>query len=195
VVGISPIGAPAWTTTENETYEAYLEKLTALALWLISSNYTILFFPSQLIDDPPVITEIQRRLDSSGLRYDNNQIINQPINKVDDLLLQLSYTDIVVASRFHSVLFANFLCKPVLALSYSRKVKSLMVDIGLEKHCIDINAINVEDMKTLLLGLLENHNAITKHLSTRVKTYIHSLDEQYDKVFGSAVNADETGSG
>jgi len=37
------------------------------------------------------------------------------------------------------------------------------------KHCMDIN---VEDMKTLVLALHENRNAISKHFSTRVKAYI-----------------------
>jgi polysaccharide pyruvyl transferase WcaK-like protein len=195
VVGISPIGAPAWTTNGSELFETYMKNLTALVLWLISAKYTVLFFPSQTNDDPPLIEEIKSRLVTSGLRYDKDQIISEPVLDVDDLLQQIAMTDIVVASRFHSVLLANFLCKPVLALSYRSKVNNLMDDAGLQRYCIDINNVSAEDMKTLVLALLENRNVISKHLSTRVKTYIQSLDEQYDNVFGRAVNPDETGSG
>jgi len=195
VVGISPIGAPAWTTNRSESFETYMGNLTTLVSWLLSTKHTVLFFPSQTTDDPPLIEEIQSRLVASGLHYDEDQIISEPVLNVDDLLQQIAMTDIVVASRFHSVLLANLLCKPVLALSYRSKVKNLMDDAGLGQYCLDINNVRAEDMKTLVSALLENRNAISKHLSTRVKTYIQSLDEQYDQVFGRTVNPDEAGHG
>jgi polysaccharide pyruvyl transferase WcaK-like protein len=195
VVGISPIGAPAWTTNRSELFETYMENLTTLVSWLLSTKHTVLFFPSQTTDDPPLIEEIKSRLVASGSHYDEQQIISEPVLNVDDLLQQIAMTDIVVASRFHSVLLANLLCKPALALSYRSKVKNLMDDAGLGQYCLDINNVRAEDMKTVVSTLLENRNAISKHLSTRIMIYIQSLDEQYDQVFGRAVNTDKADSG
>jgi len=190
VVGISPIGAPAWTTDGSELFDTYMNNLTSLVSWLLSAGYSVRFFPSQTSDDPPLIEEIKSRLVTSGAHHDKEQIISEPVQDVGDLLQQISMTDIVVASRFHSVLLAVYLCKPVLALSYRSKVNSLMDDADLRQYCLDINNVRVEDMKKRVLSLFENSDAISKNLSTRVNTYIQSLNEQYDKVFGIISNPD-----
>ena len=189
VVGVSPIGAPAWTTRDSEEFEIYLENLTSLVTWLLSANYTVLFFPSQTTDDPPLIEEIKERLVASGVYHDAGQILSEPVRDVDELLQQIAMTDIVVASRFHSVLLAICLCRPVLALSYRSKVNNLMEDAGFPQYCLDINRVQTEDLKALVSALSENRGVISEHLARRVRAYAQALDEQYDIVFGRASNS------
>ena len=64
-------------------------------------------------------------LEERGLSYEESGIIDEPASSVDELLSQLSSVDIVVASRFHNVLLALMLGKPVVAISYHEKFQGL----------------------------------------------------------------------
>ena len=50
----------------------------------------------------------------------------------------------VVATRFHNVLLALLLNKPVIAISFHHKCASLMKEMGLSEYCHDINHMNAD---------------------------------------------------
>ncbi len=194
IVGVSPIGATSWASNDREEFEKYLEKLTSLVVWLFSQNYRVLLFPSQTVIDPPVISEIRSRLDAGGIDYDKDQIICEPVHKVGDLLLQLSRTDMVVASRLHSVLLAILLSKPVLALSYRSKVSNLMDDAGFGQYCLDITDSSIEDLMTKASDLVASRSDVSAKIFLRTKAYRDSLEEQYNIVFGKVVTGSKDNS-
>ena len=55
----------------------------------------------------------------------------------------------MVATRFHNLIFALKLAKPTIALSYARKIDSLMGDLGLGEYCLPAGSIDVEALKAL----------------------------------------------
>ena len=52
--------------------------------------------------------------------------------------------DYVVTCRFHGVVFAHMLNKPVLAISHHPKVTALMNEMGLGKYCVDIRTFDLD---------------------------------------------------
>lgn len=70
---------------------------------------------------------------------------------VPEFISQISRSEVVVGSRFHSVCVALATGVPVYVLSYSRKIDNMLADIGIDENCIDIKDlgdVGFESFKT-----------------------------------------------
>jgi len=184
IVGISPIAACAWTTSDSPIYKNYLDLLVYMAAWLLERGYRVLFFPTQTNMDTPVINDIIRRLGDRGWSGLDGKIIENRILTVDDLISQISMVEMVIASRLHSVLLSHMLHKPVLAISYNRKVNVLMADMGLSDYCIDLSQLDMDSVIEGFKSLESNKDDVVKQIASKVSCYKRALAEQYDHVFG-----------
>jgi len=185
VVGIGPMiyfKPGIWPQQDQVVYDTYLNKLALFTAWLIENNNKVLMFTGEAIADRPVIDDLRRILNEMGVSPTSDQIIEQPINSVDDLMNQLINTDIVVASRFHGVLLSLLLNKPVIALSYHSKITELMKDTGQESYCLSIDDFKVEDLKKLFHRNITNTETIKNQIGRRVTKYQEELRIQYENM-------------
>jgi polysaccharide pyruvyl transferase WcaK-like protein len=113
----------------------------------------------------------------------SGQLVDQPISTIDDLLTQLSKTDFVVASRYHSVLLAHLLSKPTIALSYEEKVDSLVEAMGQEAYCLPIDQFEVDTLVKRFSELEANAEAIRAVIAKRTREFRAQLEEQYERLF------------
>jgi polysaccharide pyruvyl transferase WcaK-like protein len=98
---------------------------------------------------------------------------------------QLVQTDLVVASRFHGVLLSLRIHKPVLALSYHKKIDELMKDTGQEQYCLSIADFEVEALKERFQTLEANCATASEQIARRVSIYQAQLKEQYERIFAN----------
>ena len=127
----------------SETYTAYLENLAIFVKWLLANNYDIRLLIGDICDTP-VTKEFKSLLNGSLGTPDETALVMHLVLSVAQLLSQLAETDIVVATRFHNVLLALLLDKPVIAISFHHKCASLMSEMGLAEYCHDINHMNAD---------------------------------------------------
>lgn len=109
-------------------YEDYLQLVTSIVEDLLSAGHTVTMLIGQPVDEP-VIARLLRAL-PPDLRAKGTIHIPQ-IATVADLLAAIAETDIVVATRFHNVLAALLLRRPVISLSYAPKNAQLLQAVGL----------------------------------------------------------------
>src|SRR3989304_7630672 len=150
IVGISPMAyldPRCWPNSNKDYYECYIKKVAALSLWLTQREYIVSFFPSQLKMDPPVIQDVKRAMENMETAIRWEHIVEPPVTSVEDLVKALSNCYFVVASRFHGVILAHLMHKPVIALSYHEKIDMLMDDVGHSDYCLDINNFSLDVLK------------------------------------------------
>jgi polysaccharide pyruvyl transferase WcaK-like protein len=114
--------------------------------------------------------------------YDEARVPHSPISSVEDLLAQLGTTDVVVATRFHNVLLALLLGKPVLAISFHDKCTSLMRDVGLPDYCHDVHEMNAERLLEQFQALEAHAASVAASTEARVEAYRRALDQQYESL-------------
>ena len=95
----------------------------------------------------------------------------------------MAATDVVVASRFHNVLLALMLNKPVMAISYHEKLDSLMASVGLSDFCQDIEHIEIDKLTQQLTALKENAENIRLRIEQAAEENRTELDAQFDQIF------------
>ena len=115
--------------------------------------------------------------------YDEHRIVDNPVSTVDGLLSELAATDVVVATRFHNILMALLLNKPVISISFHHKCASLMGEMGLAEYCQDIDRLNSDKLIEQFCELEKNAEKLKPLIKQKTEQYRRTLDAQYDFIF------------
>lgn len=166
-----------------ETYRAYLKSLALFAIWLLDHDYDIRLLLGDA--DTIVIEEFRSVLRELLGYYDDERIVEQPIMSVQDVLAELAATDVVVATRFHNVLLALLLTKPVIAISFHHKCSSLMGEMNLSEYCHEIDRMDAQRLIEQFRKLEEDREVVKRTIAQGVDAARVALEEQYDHLFAS----------
>ena len=168
-----------------ETYTSYLDSLAVFAAWLLEHEYDVRLLLGD--GDSIVIEEFRSALQARLGNHDEHRIIEQPIRSVQDLLAGLAATDVVVATRFHNVLMAMLMKKPVIAISFHHKCSSLMRQMKLSDYLHDIHHMDAQKLIGQFRKLEEDREVVERMIGVGVDEARAALDEQYN-VLSQALN-------
>ena len=166
----------------NEIYIAYLDNLVRLVTWLLAHEYDVRLLSGDL-GDTRARKKFRDLLRGSLSVRDEIHIIDEPIVSVENLLSQIAATDIVVATRFHNVLFALLCSKPVISISFHHKSASLMKAMGLSEYSLDINDLKSDTLIKKLCDLETNASKLKPLIREKAEEFRKTLDEQYKLIF------------
>jgi polysaccharide pyruvyl transferase WcaK-like protein len=164
------------------THAGYLETLVTFASWLLAEGYDIRLLIGSA-EDNPVALEFKSLLKTASPAYQEERVIHEPVASVEDLLSQIAATDLVVATRFHNVLFSLLLNKPVIALSFHHKCSSLMSQMGLSEYCRDINLLSSGPLIEQFCRLQKNAPHVKRLVAEKVTNSRNALNVQYGILF------------
>jgi polysaccharide pyruvyl transferase WcaK-like protein len=185
IVGINPVpffDEQHWLGANPREYAIYISKLAIFALWLIQRGYRILFFPTQLRLDPPVITDIKNLMHANSNGYLEQKIFEKPIYSFDDLVSAIRMTNIVVATRFHGIIIPFVLNRPVLGIAYQKKTIDLMAQMGQSEYVVDIHSFDADSLKARFMLLESRSEKIKEEIEHHKSAFCHALQSQYDQV-------------
>jgi polysaccharide pyruvyl transferase WcaK-like protein len=89
----------------------------------------------------------------------------------------------VVATRFHTVLFALMLGKPVASISYNQKNDALMAEMGMASYCQTIETLEFERLVEQFHELQRNADSHRATIREKSRAYRSQLDELYARIF------------
>jgi polysaccharide pyruvyl transferase WcaK-like protein len=170
----------------DAVHRQYLETLVIFAKWLLEHDYDIRLLTGDAADES-VLVEFKSLL-KTAVNYDEKRVINEPVQSVEQLLPQIAAADIVVATRFHNVLLAIVLDKPVIAVSFHHKCSSLMDQMGLSEYIHDINDMNADRLIGQFQDAERNAEVLKSAVRQKVTQSRKALDEQYNVIFEGRLN-------
>ncbi len=169
----------------NSTYRDYLNTLGDLVAWLCERKYMVRLIIGDVSYDSGVKQDFMELLHERGLMNSEDQIVNEPVFTVKQLLSQIATIDFLVTSRFHNLVLALMLNKPVVCLSDHRKLDSLMTEIGLTEYYLPLANLDFGDLIDRLVKLEKNAEALRPYIKQKTEEYRRTLDEQYNLIFKS----------
>jgi polysaccharide pyruvyl transferase WcaK-like protein len=187
IVGLNPIGfcdPRVWARHDELVYQAYLEKITRFAVWLLKQGYALRVFTTEASLDRSVIEDLKARL-SSELSSPEviRQVFREPRETVNDVLSEMSEFDFIITSKFHGIIFSHVLSKPVIALSYHRKMDAAMEGVGRSRFCADIEDFDVEWLIEAFHALIESRESLESGFAAAVAANATKLHHQFDSLF------------
>jgi polysaccharide pyruvyl transferase WcaK-like protein len=143
-VGVGVMTYQGWRYAEKvglEIYSTYLSKLTQFVIWLLDRGCRVRIFGGDKGDQQAAADLLQAL--TRERRQQTENIVNEPVGSLHDVMCQMSQIDILVATRFHNVVCALMMEKPLISIKYADKNDALMADMGLEGFCQHIERIDV----------------------------------------------------
>lgn len=185
-VGIGVMGNP-WNCGSAGSAQAgapeYLESLVGLAKWFLGRGYDVRIIIGDRFD-VSAVKEFRRRLDEVLPEQVPGRIVERPIFFLDELMSEIAACDLVVATRFHNVIFALLNEKPTIAVSFHHKCESLMRTMGLSEYCVDLHEVDGD----LLVRKAQKLEACAEDVKLLIEEatslYRRELDWHYEQLCG-----------
>lgn len=102
--------------------------------------------------------------------------------------------DILLGTRFHSVIFSLTSHVPVLAIEYEHKTSGIMRDLGLEDWVVKIEDVTAAGLTTLLQKLAKEQAKYQMYLTQTLPPYIEQAQKSAELLAENYYNAATQGS-
>jgi polysaccharide pyruvyl transferase WcaK-like protein len=187
LVGIAPMPYPAdppFDATKTKIiYQELVAKFATFASLLSRRSYRLAVFGTDIGADPTAIQDLQTQLEGDYHIFTHYE----PIESLEHLLLRMSTFDYVVTCRFHGVVFAHLLGKPVLAIAHHPKVTNLMNALGLARYCVDIRTFDPRSLVDTFECLVNERDEVKSRMASTLKNYKSRLRVQFDELWPARV--------
>jgi polysaccharide pyruvyl transferase WcaK-like protein len=171
---------------EDDVRSAYVDEMTQFVYWLLTTGRDVRLLVGDVNgSDGSVVREIVAAIGQRMPALADGRLAAQPAISLDDILTAMSPAGTVVAIRFHNVVAALMLGKPVLAISYGHKQDSLMASFGVAEFCTSARTLDHEKLALQFTELTERAPGIRQDLLARKAESEGLLAEQ----FGTAARA------
>jgi polysaccharide pyruvyl transferase WcaK-like protein len=185
IVGIAPMPFPfcdLLTPPDDpqSIQDEFIEKLADFSSRVAALSYRLQLFGSDVGVDPKEIEHLRTVL---GSRHAISLPAYESVSSVDELLSRIAAMDYVVTCRFHGVVFALLLNKPVLAISHHPKVAELMRALGLSRYCVDMQNFDSEILFEKFLSLVSESDNVRQRMSASLTGFRSQLATQFDDLF------------
>jgi polysaccharide pyruvyl transferase WcaK-like protein len=189
IIGFAPMPYPVPRVHAAEkdqiVYDAFIGKLAGFASRLLDRSYALKVFGTDTGVDPVAIKDFEaalaNHLDIPLSRYS----VSHSVVSVHDLLATMAGMDFVVTCRFHGVIFAHLLNKPVLAIAHHPKVRDLMTDLGLSSYCVDIRDFDLNLLADRFASMIANAEEIKSRMAASLARNRQQLTNQFDGLFNA----------
>jgi polysaccharide pyruvyl transferase WcaK-like protein len=150
VVGIGVMGYRGGNDDrgrEAAIYASYMCALKAFALWLIDDGRAVrILIGDENEPDKLAGEELAADLRSYRPDLEPGRVVAQYATTFDELMQAMAPAGTIVATRYHSMICALRLGKPVLSLSYAPKFAAIASTMGLAEFCQSAKSPDAELM-------------------------------------------------
>jgi polysaccharide pyruvyl transferase WcaK-like protein len=164
-----------------QIHAVYQAKMESFVGWLIDSGRSVRLFIGDEVDQP-VADAIAAGVQASRPALDPARLTATPMTTYAELADVVTPVATVVATRFHNVLFALKLGKPVISIGYSPKNDSLMSDIGLGEYTQYVKSLDVEKLKAQFTQVESQEAQVRELLANVMPQRSEQAREQLDEL-------------
>jgi polysaccharide pyruvyl transferase WcaK-like protein len=185
---IVALGLKDYATLVNDadakTYSDYLGVMADFVVSLQTQGRVVRLIIGDAQYDTRVREDLITVLETRGSVVAPPHLLSEPIPTVTELLRQLREADVVISPRFHNLVLALMLNKPVMALSDLPKVTALLVDLGLDRYCLSLEGLKSSELTGRFAELESKAGTLKGYIREAVERYRRAVEEQYGTVYG-----------
>lgn len=171
---------------ETAEYRQYLDTMAAFVAWLNAHDFGVRLLIGDFQYDSRVREEFVDLLKSRNLPAEPSLLIAEPALTVAELLRQIAETDVVISPRYHNLVMAMILNKPVMALSDHSKLDSLLTDLGLAQYLVPLENLRADDLVARFKQMDGDAERLRSYIRGELEKYRQALDEQYASLFAES---------
>ncbi|MGY4303998.1 polysaccharide pyruvyl transferase WcaK-like protein [Bradyrhizobium sp. USDA 4369] len=167
--------------TDENIYETYLGKLRDFALWLLERGMRVHLVMGDE-RDWRAVCDLRQAISTVRPSLPDDLVVVERAGGWQDAFRQLRAADIVVATRFHTLVFALMLGKPTISVGYSEYHTELIETMGLGGFAQHSESIDLEVLISQFSELSSNRAKYEPVIVQRAETARSMLADQEQKV-------------
>lgn len=171
-----------WPVADQARYTSYIARVAKLALGVLESGNDLVLFGTDGTDNRSV-ADLHAELGRRATPELYARVSIAPVMTHQAMFAALAEASAVIASRLHGVLLSHLLGLPVLAISYERKVATLMRTMEQEPYCLSIDSFEPEAALARFSELMARRGELSSAILSRVTGFAREVNQQYDNVF------------
>ena len=180
IIGLGVMGYSGWKHAQADggaIYRGYIGKLGEFGAWLIGKGYGVRLIvgddgDAQAVED--VAGAIAAERGASG----SDGIVAEPAASLTDVMRQIGETELVVATRFHNIVCALMMAKPVISIGYAKKNDVLLGEAGLGDFCQHIERLDIDLLKRQFETLMAERERHIPRIAATAEAYRQDLEAQ-----------------
>ncbi|HMF69717.1 MAG TPA: polysaccharide pyruvyl transferase family protein [Phyllobacterium sp.] len=179
-VGVGVMAYSGWKKFGEDgeaIYRTYLGKMAEFISWLQERGLIVRLLTGDIVDRQAVV-DILNMFPQSSTGHGSKSIVSEEMSSLHDVMAQIAHTDIVVATRYHNVVCALRMGRPVISLAYATKNDALLGATGLEEYCHYVETFDVEVLKSQVEKMLADRPRLVVEVQTGVAAFRAKLAEQ-----------------
>ncbi len=188
VIGLGVMAYYGWTNDRAEglgIYETYLAKLVELTSGLLRGGHAVRLLVGEGSDSRMVDDLIDRVAEQPELERGEDRFVASTITNFTELLAEVALTDLVVATRFHNVVAALMMHRPVISLGYADKNLEVVRPAGLEQYAQHVETFSVLTVIEHVTELLDRRTEVQRGLQLLDTRLRDELDAEFHRVLAS----------
>ena len=148
-VGIGVMAYWGWNDSveSSSIHGSYQDRLSRFCAWLLEKGHRIRLLSGDDMDHAAIrslTALVEVRLSDPSLI---GSVLAEPAHTLADVMAQIAGTDVVVATRYHSIVCALKMGKPTISLSYAEKNAALLEDAALGSYVDHVEDFDIERLK------------------------------------------------
>jgi polysaccharide pyruvyl transferase WcaK-like protein len=176
----------------DRDYLTYVETLAIFVQWLGEKGIRVRVIHGDGLYDGESLRILRQMFADRGIA-DNVDALSVPsIGSLDDLLEVLGQLDLVVASRYHNMILALMVGKPVIALSYHWKFDSVMRCFQLSDYVRPVGAFSLSWLQEQTLDAASKFAPLESGL-LRIASHCRSQVMRQYELIGDLIRDADTG--
>ena len=177
----------------DEIHAAYVAKMQRFTRWLIDNGRKVRLLVGDSQWDDSVVQEIVADAREHRPDLDQTWVVADRVTSFAELTRAMTPASIVVATRYHNVMCALKLEKPVISIGYAAKNVAIMTDAGLADFCQHTNSLDVDRLIQQFKELESRSAQVRQTIKERNAANARLLDQQFAEL--SAVLFPASGAG
>jgi polysaccharide pyruvyl transferase WcaK-like protein len=190
MVAVGIMAYHGWSGGGREIHRKYLESMVDFVRWLLECGYAVRILTGDQVDDEAVqdfVSLLERTITIPDGRFSAS-----PARSFLEIRDQMEPADLVIATRYHNLVCALMLRKPVISVGYSRKNDLLMADMGLKDFCQHIERLDIDLLMRDFDRVAADLSVWRDRIAAGNMKYRKRLDEQFIRLFGISSPAEST---
>lgn len=164
-------------------HAAYVATLKQFARWLVGNGYRIRLFVGDTCDIR-IADEIIDYLHACIPGLGSSRAVAEQMASFDDLTRAMAPAGYVIATRYHNVICALKLGRPVISLGYAAKNLAVMSDAGLGNFCQSANSLDAGRLIRQFHELAAKHAELRQTITSRNVENARLLRRQFEELSG-----------
>jgi polysaccharide pyruvyl transferase WcaK-like protein len=177
VIGVGLVTHFGWWGNEQAVYDTYIRKISQFIVRIINEGYHVRIFIGDL-SDQPAVDDVVRNVGKEMPDAVGKLVIAERIYSQADLMRQMRSVHAVVAMRFHNVICAIKLGKPVINIGFSQKADRMLADMGIGEFSQRLEQLDVDVLHQQLQKLLGDRVGYADKIRNAVSLFQARLDKQ-----------------